>query len=242
MSLGVRTTEPDPVAGICRLDWKNLSKDRLIDVAWAYYFFSIQFRENLRVAREVYPDDAHLAELETEECNTSNLSPWCGVAAEGECMDHDEFMRRTLALRSIAPECCAVLCAHGNAYLAAVRGSDPVSRALSIVSYEGGGLERVFRAMLTAPEWADPLLAAFRHFLLRHLELDDHHGELVEHLKPDRRTAPLWLLFRDLLVNCVSDLQPATLQTESFRRGPAFAAAAPDLLGVALPAGIAAAR
>jgi hypothetical protein len=240
MSVGVRTTEPDPVEGICTLDWKNLSIDRLIDVAWAYYFFSIQFRESLRVARDVYPVDAQLAELETEECNTSNLSPWIGVAAEGECMDHDEFMRRTLALRSIGPERCAALCAHGNAYLAAVRGSDPVSRALSIVSYEGGGLERVFRAMLTAPEWADPLLAAFRHFLLRHLELDDHHGELVEHLGPDQRASPLWSLFRKLLVNCVPDLEADTFQAENFP--PAVAAGASDLRGVVLPAGIAAAR
>ncbi|MGH6878101.1 MAG: hypothetical protein ACREHV_12120 [Rhizomicrobium sp.] len=230
MGFSAGNTDTEIVEHICALNWAKLSKDSLIDTAWAYYYFSIQFRENLQVARKVYPDDAHLSELETEECNTANLSPWRGVAAEGERMDHDEFMRRALALGSIKPERCAALCAHGQTYLAAVRGNDPVSRALSIVSYEGGGLERVFRAMLTAREWGDPLLGAFRHFLGRHLQLDDHHGALVEHLSAGQRAAPLWKLFNELLLNCVPDLVARTeaCNPDSHVR---VAAAASDLRG-----------
>ena len=58
----------------------------------------IQFRESLAEARRLYPADADLRRLEAEECATDNLSPWPGVAAAGERMDHDEFIRRTLAL------------------------------------------------------------------------------------------------------------------------------------------------
>ena len=34
---------------------------------------------------------------------------------------------------------------------------DDDSRAMALASYEDGGLEKVFRAMLTAPHWNDPL-------------------------------------------------------------------------------------
>ena len=73
---------------ICNLDWTNLSKDELINVAWAYYYFSVQFRENLLTARQVRPEDELLKELERGECDTDNLSPWPGVAAVGERRSH----------------------------------------------------------------------------------------------------------------------------------------------------------
>ena len=81
---------------ICELDWQGLTSQDMISVAWAYYYFSIQFRENLKIARALYPDDEKLKHLEREECDTDNLSPWPGVAEIGEKMNHDEYMRRTL--------------------------------------------------------------------------------------------------------------------------------------------------
>ena len=45
---------------ICKLNWSALSRDELIDVAWAYYFFSVQFCENVGIARRLYPDDKRL--------------------------------------------------------------------------------------------------------------------------------------------------------------------------------------
>ena len=42
-----------------------------------------------------------LQELNRGERDTDNLSPSPGVAAPGERMDHDEFMRRTLELTPI---------------------------------------------------------------------------------------------------------------------------------------------
>jgi hypothetical protein len=42
---------------ICELNWTALSEEDLIRVAWAYYHFSVQFRECLEIARELYPDD-----------------------------------------------------------------------------------------------------------------------------------------------------------------------------------------
>ena len=65
---------------ICALNWSELTESESIDLAWAYYYFSIQFRENLAIARRLYPDDEKLVELEAGECMTDNLSPWPGVA------------------------------------------------------------------------------------------------------------------------------------------------------------------
>jgi hypothetical protein len=38
---------------ICDLDWADLDEEDLIRVAWAYYHFSVQFRECLEIARNV---------------------------------------------------------------------------------------------------------------------------------------------------------------------------------------------
>jgi hypothetical protein len=45
------------ISEICQLHWASLTVDDLTDVAWAYYHFSIQFRENLEIAIALYPDD-----------------------------------------------------------------------------------------------------------------------------------------------------------------------------------------
>ena len=86
---------------ICNLEWGSLTQEDLINVAWAYYYFSTQFRESLEIARSLYPDDDRLLQLDHGERDTDNLSPWPGVAAVGERMNHDEFMRRTLELTAI---------------------------------------------------------------------------------------------------------------------------------------------
>ena len=131
---------------ICNLNWANLSDEDVIRVAWAYYHFSVQFRECLEIAREMYPEDERLLQLDHGERNTDNLSPWPGVAAVGEKMNHDEFMRRTLELAKIPEIGRIVLSDIGNKYLKTVRAIDSNIRALALATYEDGGLERVFRA------------------------------------------------------------------------------------------------
>ena len=64
----------------------------------------------------------------------------------------------------------------GQVYLAEVRSTDRLTRALSIASYEDGGLEQVFRAMCRMPVVANPALRAFRHFLLEHIRFDSDDG------------------------------------------------------------------
>jgi hypothetical protein len=197
---------------ICNLNWSALAEQDLIAVAWAYYFFSIQFRENLEIARDLHPDDVGLAQLDRGERDTDNLSPWPSVAAPGERMHHDEFMRRALTLATLDERQRHRLAAIGQSYLARIRGMPSASRALSIASYEDGGLEAVFRAMLRAPAWDQPLLQAFRHFLVEHIRFDNDrelgHGALCRHLKPDDRVLQLWRAFRRLLVEAVPALLP----------------------------------
>ena len=68
-------------------------------------------------------------------------------------MNHDEFMRRTLQLTTIPNERRQALASIGQAYLAKVRAIDRNTKALALGSYEDGGLERMFRAILTAQRW-----------------------------------------------------------------------------------------
>jgi len=203
-------TFEDAIDDICGLNWVNLVEDDLVGVAWAYYYFSVQFRECLEIARKLFPDDERLLELDRGERDTDNLSPWPGVAAAGERMNHDEFMRRTLELREIPESRQRKLVALGHAYLSKVRAMDRNSRAMALASYEDGGLERVFRAMLTAPKWNGPLLQAFRHFLSEHIRFDSDpeqgHGALCRHLTPDNRILPLWVEFEHILTEAAPRL------------------------------------
>ena len=200
----------DTIEDICKLPWQELSEQECVHAAWAYYYFSVQFREHLQIARRLHPDDDKLLDLDGAECHTDNLSPWPGVAQPGERMDHDEFMRRSLALGSISPALHSRFTEHGERYLALTRSLDDTTRAMSIASYEDGGLERVFTAMLTMPAWPNPVLDAFRHFLSEHIRFDsdpdEGHGALARHLGTDDRIKPLWDGFRDLFTSFVPRL------------------------------------
>ena len=206
----VKPTYKKLIHDICNLNWTSLSPEDLTSVAWAYYYFSIQFRECLDIARGLYPDDERLIELDRGERDTSNLSPWPGVAAPGEKMNHDEFMRRALELTQIPESRKRQLTAIGQGYLATTRAMDPNVRALALASYEDGGLEAVFGAFLTAPTWDGPLLQAFRHFLAEHIRFDSDpdagHGALCRHLAPDERVGPLWAEFKRILIEAAPGL------------------------------------
>ena len=195
---------------ICRLGWTKLTKDNLVDVAWAYYHFSIQFRENLKIACTLYPNDMKLKRLKREECNTDNLSPWPGVANDGEKINHDEFMRRLLKLSPIDHSRRRRLEAIGHSYLCNIRELDVRVRASSIASYEDRGLERVFRAILVSRNWDGPLLEAFRHFLMEHIRFDNDpkkgHGALSRHLRLDDQILPLWIAFKYILIESAPSL------------------------------------
>ena len=195
---------------ICNFDWSALSEAELSAAARAYYYFSVQFRENLQVAGRLYCEDPQLAKLLREECDTDNLSPWPGVAAPHERLDHDEFMRRVLELSPTDPQSRSAIDAVGQRYLSRIRSVDEHTRAISITSYEDGGLESVFTAMLRAKHWNTALLQGFRHFLKKHIEFDGDpdggHGAMIRHLAPDERVRCLWTEFRDLLVISVPQL------------------------------------
>jgi len=196
---------------ICAMPWDRLNSNEVLQVAKAYYYFSIQFRENLDIACQMRPSDPKLASLRLGECDTDNLSPWPKVAAPGEKLDHDEFMRRLLDLQPVADE--EFLAALGTSYLNRVRAVDDHARGCSIASYEDGGLSRVFGSMLRAQHWEGEGQRAFRHFLEQHILFDSEdgegHGSLSRHLTPDDAILPLWSAFATLLVMAVPSLAPA---------------------------------
>jgi hypothetical protein len=189
------------------LNWPELTREELMAVCAAYYYFSAQFVEAVDVACELYPSDPKLIELRRGECDTDNLSPYPGVAEPGEKMNHDEFMRRTVAMSTLDPDTRKRIENLGSAYLAKVRRFDSITKAMSLSSYEDGGLEKVFSAMLTAEDWNEPSLGAFRHFLVEHIKLDSgEHGGLCRHLVADDRILPLWEAFREILVEAAPSL------------------------------------
>jgi hypothetical protein len=200
---------------ICEMAWSSLSERELVRVAWAYYYFSIQFRENLEIACQLHPNDVNLKRLHAEECNTANLSPWPGIATPDEKLNHDEFMARLLRLQPI--DGIDDIKAAGNRYLASTRAVDDLARAKSIGSYEDGGLSDVFSAFLQAPGWEGPTLQAFRHFLQKHVEFDSDndagHGVLAQTLSPDDTIAPLWELFEDILHSAIPRIASTGLRT-----------------------------
>lgn len=211
------------IDAICNMAWDDLDGDEVMRVATAYYFFSVQFRESLEVARERHPDDEKLAELWAGECDTDNLSPWPDIAAAGERMNHDEFMRRVLELHPAGRD--RRLVEAGLAYLQKTRAMDPAARAASISSYEDGGLSRVFSAMLRAPHWYGTGPRAFRFFLEQHIHFDSDdggHGQLSRHLPADDRVLPLWTAFRDLLAGAVPKLATVAAVTRRSSRTPVF--------------------
>lgn len=211
----------DVIEDIASLNWAGLSSSDLIELAWAYHAFSIQFRENLKIARSVLPEDVLLARLEAEECDTDNLSPWPGIAAAGERMNHDEFMRRIIATAPLPTVDRVRLETEAARYRQVVAEIGHEERAMSIASYEDGGLEAVFTAMLRAPDWSGAPQQAFRHFLQMHIEFDGDeeqgHGALSRHLPLDDRILPLWIAFRQLLVSSVPALRTSAKRVETIR-------------------------
>jgi hypothetical protein len=183
------------------MPWAILADTELLAVANAYYYFSIQFRENLQIACRLYPNDCKLKALDEVECHTDNLSPWPGVAEVGERLDHDEFIRRALSLQPMGR--ADHLRQAGASYLKTIRAVDEVARAKSIASYEDGGLSKVFTAILRAPCWDGDALCAFRFFLQQHIKFDSAsdggHGALSRHLLPDDSIARLWRAFEEIL-------------------------------------------
>src|SRR5581483_3996455 len=201
---------PAVIDEICRMRWEVLDAAEVMQVAKAYYYFSIQFRENLEIACRLRPGDALLQKLSAGECDTDNLSPYPGICTAGEKLNHDEFMRRALAFQTI--DCDHALTLLGEAYLDRTRAMGDLPRAASIASYEDGGLSRVFGAMLRARDWHGAGPVAFRYLLEEHIRFDtdddEGHGALSRHLTVDDAILPLWSAFRDLLLAAAPRLEP----------------------------------
>ena len=190
-----------------RFKWSTLTREELMAACRAYYYFSVQFVEAVHIACELHSSDPNLMQLRSGECDTDNLSPYPGIAGAGERMNHDEFMRRVVAAATLDQRERDRVDGLGRTYLDEVRRLDPKTRAMSLSSYEDGGLEKVFRAMLLAPDWDEPSLGAFRHFLVEHIRLDSgEHGSLCRHLVADDRILPLWRAFRSILVEAAPRL------------------------------------
>jgi hypothetical protein len=199
---------------ICDMPWETINNDEIMRIAKAYYYFSIQFRENLVLACAQHPNDLFLKELYKAECNTDNLSPYEGITRGQERINHDEFLRRLLCKEFHEADQLDDL---GHEYLCRVRSIDITARVASIATYEDGGLSRVFASMLRAPRWLGAAQRAFRFFLEEHIRFDTDsdcgHGALTRNLKVDDSVLPLWEAFEELLQATVSELANTPLHS-----------------------------
>jgi hypothetical protein len=70
--------------------------------------------------------------------------------------------------------------------------------------------------MLTFTGWDNDLLWAFRHFLSEHVRFDcdseEGHGALCRHITFDDSILPLWIGFRDLLLQAVPALSSKSVR------------------------------
>jgi thioesterase domain-containing protein len=194
---------------ICGLRWEIISNADVMKIAKSYYYFSIQFRENLEVACALYSNDKMLKSLYKEECDTDNLSPWPQLTKEGERLNHDEFINRLLRLEPLTG--LGYLDVIGLQFLNISRKLDDTVRAASIATYEDGGLSRVFSAILRAPQWQGAGQRAFRFFLEKHIQFDmdveSGHGALARHLPAGDDVLPLWVGFKEILLAAVPKLK-----------------------------------
>src|SRR5271166_5793202 len=124
------------------LNWSALTREELMPACRAYYYFSVQFVGAVGIACKLYPSDRMLMALREGELDTDNLSPYPGIAKEGERMNHDEFMLRTVAMSSLEPAAKERAATLGRTYLTQVRRLAPLTRAMALSSYEDGGLEK----------------------------------------------------------------------------------------------------
>src|ERR1700677_1808651 len=81
---------------IGNFNWRGLERHELMMACRAYYYFSRQFVDAVHIACDLYPSDQNLISLREGECDTDNLSPYPGIVAKGEKVNHNEFMRRVL--------------------------------------------------------------------------------------------------------------------------------------------------
>jgi hypothetical protein len=203
------------------MPWEKISNHEVLKIAKAYYYFSVQFRENLAIACLLHPQDANLRKLYREECDTDNLSPFPGITVVGERVNHDEFMDRLLLLQPIEQE--GIIEEAGATYLQKTRRIDDSIRARSIASYEDGGLSSIFTAILRAPRWQGAGQEAFRFFLEQHIrfdtDADEGHGALSRHLRVDDDILPLWTGFKELLTIAVPSLAETRSDIRNARDG-----------------------
>jgi len=89
-------------------------------------------------------------------------------------------------------------------------------------SYEDGGLEAVFKAILKSPDYNHILIRGFRYFLTEHIRFDSDpasgHGSLSRHLAADPQVEHLWWLFKKLLL----ENTPSLAGVPSSRLVPVF--------------------
>ena len=149
---------------IGNFNWRGLERNELLMACRAYYYFSKQFVDAVHIACDLYPSDQNLIGLREGECDTDNLSPYPGIAEKGEKMNHDEFMRRVVEFASLDQAARGRVDDLGREYLAEVSRMDLLTRAMALSSYEDGGLEAVFGAMLKARDWNEPSLGRVQAF------------------------------------------------------------------------------
>jgi hypothetical protein len=171
------------VEAIKNLHWEKLEAREMQQLMYCSYISAREFAEALRVALELYPEDAQLQEMARGEIETTNL-PYEDYTQAG---DHADYLEHFIRKSGIEPN--KDVRAHGETYLEACRKQDSYVRAMTIFSREEE-LPGIFQRILQAPDWSAEGLPAFRHYLEKHIYLDTSsggHHDLTQHFPVDER-------------------------------------------------------
>lgn len=180
----------DYVSRIRALPFEDMDSHELQQVWYLSWVAAVEFAEALRLALEVYPDHPGLQAMALGELQTTNLA----LEDFQQPGDHHEFLGHFLRKHGVMAQMEAELGDHAAAYLAACRGLDPETRAMTVFSREEE-LAGIFARFLEAKDWSAPGLYAFHHYLSSHIVLDTEdggHHDLISDFHVDDSVSPFY--------------------------------------------------
>ncbi len=158
------------------LRFEELSEAELQELMYLAYASAREFASSLRVATKLYPNNPRLTAMASGELDTNNLQ-FDDYRKRG---DHADFLQHFLP--TLDPSTVERLERSANVYVTTCMDLSDETRAMSVFSREKE-LPGIFERVLTAKNWNEKGLAAFRYYLEQHIALDsgvDGHAELTQ--------------------------------------------------------------
>jgi hypothetical protein len=174
----------DTVKTIENLSWDSFDPNSLMVVS---AFSALEFASTLRAGIRAEPALSAIAE---GELATDNLV-WEDYQKHG---DHADFLWHFIRKHNLISKTNPKVIEAGARYLASIASLDTNTRVMSIVSREKE-LAGIFEKIIPVLDENNPVLAAFKYYLVRHTELDQGeggHSSVLAHLPVTEKVDSFW--------------------------------------------------